>query len=54
MAGPNWNSRPQDYCDEARRRAIAALHAKHAKGLTSLERGYLKALQEGRINPEES
>jgi len=53
MAAPNWNSRPQDYCDQAKRRAIAALHSKHAHGLTALEKAYLKSLREGRINPDE-
>ena len=45
MAAPNWNSRPQDYCDQAKRRAIAALHSKHAHGLTALEKAYLKSLR---------
>ena len=53
MAAPNWNSRPEEYCNEARRRAIAALHSKHASGLTALEKAYLKSLKEGRIIPEE-
>ena len=37
----------------ARQRAIAALHAKHSKGLTKLEQAYRQALAEGRINPKE-
>ena len=53
MAGPSWNTRPEEYCQMARQRAIAALHQKHSRGLTALERAYLKSLQEGRINPKE-
>jgi hypothetical protein len=54
MAGPHWNSRPQDYCKQAKERAAAALHAKHSKGLTALEKAYKQALAEGRITSEES
>ena len=49
MAAPNWNSRPQEYCKQARDRAIAALHAKHSEGLTTLERAYYEALSRGHI-----
>lgn len=49
MAAPNWNSRPEEYCKQARARAIAALHAKHSRGLTALERAYLKALISGHL-----
>lgn len=49
MAGPPWNTRPEDYCKQARARAIAALHAKRSEGLTALERAYFQALSAGRI-----
>lgn len=52
MAAPNWNSSPQDYCKQARARAIAALHARHAEGLTALERAYFQALSCGHITPD--
>ena len=51
MPGPLWNTRPEDYCEAAKQRAIAALHRKHSKGLTALEKAYLTALKEGRITP---
>nr|BAR36001.1 hypothetical protein [uncultured Mediterranean phage uvMED] len=53
MPGSQWNTRPGDYCAAARQRAIAALHAKHSKGLTALEKSFLQALKEGRITPTE-
>ena len=46
----NWSSRPEMYCVQAKQRAIAALHHKHSKGLTSLEKAYLKAMKEGRVS----
>ena len=51
MPGTSWNTRPDDYCQAAKQRAIAALHRRHSKGLTALEKAYLKALHEGRITP---
>ena len=51
-----WNTHPEDYCAEAKQRAIAALHLKHSKGLTTLEKSYLEALKHGQVkyvtNPE--
>ena len=44
-----WNSRPEMYCAEAKQRAIAALHLKHSKGLTALEKAYLAALKTGQV-----
>ena len=44
-----WNTHPEDYCAEAKQRAIAALHLKHSKGLTALEKAYLAALKTGQV-----
>ena len=44
-----WNTHPEDYCAEAKQRAIAALHLKHSKGLTTLEKSYLEALKHGQV-----
>ena len=47
--GISWNSKPEMYCQAAKQRAIAALHRKHSKGLTALEKAYLSAMKEGRV-----
>jgi hypothetical protein len=52
MAAPPWNTRPDHYIQKARARAIAALHARHSEGLTTLERAYYEALSSGRIAPD--
>lgn len=49
MAGPTWNTRPEAYCQQAKQRAIRALHRKNHTGLTALEKAYLKAMKQGRI-----
>ncbi len=46
----SWSKRPEDMRAAAKTRAIAALHQKHSKGLTTLERAYLHALKTGRLD----
>jgi hypothetical protein len=51
-----WNTHPEDYCAEAKGRAIKALYSEHSEGLTTLEKSYLHALKHGQVktvtNPE--
>ena len=51
-----WNTRPEEFCEAAKQRAAAALHLKHSKGLTTLEKSFLAALKNGQVkdvtNPE--
>ena len=49
MAGPSWNTRPEEYCKRAKAKAVAAFHGKYKGGLTALERAYLKSIEEGRL-----
>jgi hypothetical protein len=49
----NWNKRPHEVIAAAKSRALAALHHKHSKGLTTLERAYLHALKTGRVDPDD-
>ena len=49
MSQINWTSKPEAYCAEAKQRAAAALHLKHSKGLTALEKAYLAALKTGQV-----
>ncbi len=46
----SWSKRPEEMRAAAKTRAIAALHQKHSKGLTTLERAYLHALKTGRLD----
>ena len=46
----SWSKRPEEMRAAAKARAIAALHQKHSKGLTKLERAYLHALRTGRLD----
>ena len=46
----SWSKRPEEMRAAAKARAIAALHQKHSKGLTKLERAYLHALKIGRLD----
>ena len=47
-----WNNNPDYYIEQARIKAIAALHAKHSEGLTTLEKAFFEALSSGRIPPD--
>jgi len=49
----SWSKRPEDMRAAAKARAIAALHQKHSKGLTTLERAYLHAIKTGRLDPDD-
>jgi len=49
----SWSTRPQDVRAAAKARAVAALHKKHSKGLTQLERAYLHAIKTGRLDPDD-
>ena len=49
----SWSKRPEDMRAAAKARAIAALHKKHSKGHTTLERAYLHAIKTGRLDPDE-
>ena len=44
-----WNKHPEEYCEAAKQKAVAALHLKHSKGLTTLEKSYLAALKNGQV-----
>ena len=50
MAAPPWGTRPKEYCERAKARAIAAYRSNNEKGLTQLEQAYLEAIKAGRIN----
>ena len=43
-----WNMSPQNYCEQARAKAIANAHLKNPK-LTALERAYWKAYKSTRL-----
>jgi len=49
----SWSKRPEEMRAAAKARAIAALHQKHSKGLTTLERAYLHAIKTGRLDPDD-
>ena len=49
----SWSKKPEEMRAAAKARAIAALHKKHSKGLTTLERAYLHAIKTGRLDPDD-